>query len=104
MQHINSASDLEPKSIGFANRGAESINIIGNVLSDILNGFGNALSGIAKTGLSSIGEPIRILQTSNEFVHFPKGTAPNPNDPDPREAIADAIRVQHEIDKNVPSI
>jgi len=46
MKHINSISDLDPKSEGFANRGAESITIIGHVLEDILNGFGSAISGI----------------------------------------------------------
>ena len=94
MQHINSASDLEPHSEGFFNRGVESINIIGNVLSDIVNGFGNALSGIGKTGLSQ--------NRSNLFIEPQEPF--NVNDPNPREAIADAIRVQHEIDKSIAQI
>jgi len=94
MQHINSASDLEPQSTGFFNRGAESINIIGNVLSDILNGFGTALSGIGKTGLSQ--------NRSNQFIEIAEPI--NVNDPNPSEAIADAIRVQHDIDKDIPQI
>jgi len=102
MQHIRSISDLNPQSVGFANRGAESVNIVGHVIEDLLNGFGEALSGIANAGRS------RTIQTpqGNPILpkHFPKGTAPNPNDPDPREAMADAIRVQHDIDKNIPQI
>jgi len=46
MRHINSIEDLEPQAEGFFNRGAESINIIGNVFEDILNSFGEAISGI----------------------------------------------------------
>jgi len=94
MQHIRSISDLNPQSEGFANRATESINIIGNVLSDIVNGFGDALSGIGKTGLSQ--------NRSNLFIE-PQEIF-NPNDPNPREAIADAIRVQHEIDKSIAQI
>jgi len=44
--HIQNAGDLDPKSSGFFNRGAESITIMGNVLSDILNGLGGALSDV----------------------------------------------------------
>jgi len=97
MKHINSAADLEPKSIGFANRGAESINIIGNVLSDIVNGFGEALSGIAKTG----NRGTISFSTANQLEARRRA---NVNDPDPEEAIADALRVQHEIDKAVAQI
>lgn len=102
MKHINSISDLNPQSVGFGNRAAESVNIVGHVIEDLLNGFGNALSGITKTGLSNT---IQTPQGSPILAkHFPKGTAPNPNDPDPSEAMADAIRIQHEIDKKVPQI
>jgi len=97
MKHINSADDLEPKSVGFANRGAESINIIGNVLSDILNGFGEALSGIAKTGN-------RGTVSFSQANQLEARRQANVNDPNPEEAIADAIRVQHDIDKGVPTI
>jgi len=98
--HINSAEDLEPKSLGFANRGAESINIIGNVLSDILNGFGEALSGIAKTGISGTVS----FSQANRGDQLEARRLANVNDPNPEEAIADAIRVQHDIDKDVPQI
>jgi len=101
MQHIRSISDLNPQSVGFGNRAAESVNIVGHVIEDLLNGFGEALSGITRTGLSntiqSQGSPILPK-------HFPKGFAPNPNDPDRAEAMADAIRVQHEIDKDIAQI
>jgi len=43
--HVRDITDMEPHSEGFFNRGAESINIIGNVIGDLLNGFGRAISG-----------------------------------------------------------
>jgi len=52
MKHINSIKDLEPQAEGFFNRGAESINIIGNVFEDILNSFGDAISGITNQATS----------------------------------------------------
>lgn len=93
--HIRNISDLEPTSQGFANRGAESINIMGNMISDIFEGLGNALSNITGHG---------------SHTRFDRGTQlearrlANVNDPNPSEAIADAIRVQHEIDKQVAQI
>ena len=44
---IKSAADLEPKSQGFANRAAESINIIGGVVETLFNSIGGAISDIA---------------------------------------------------------
>jgi len=97
--HINSAADLEPHSIGFANRAAESINIIGNVLEDILNGFGGAISDI--TG-SSHGSHLNI----NRRVSFAEAnrTRINRGHFNFSPVEADAVRVQHDIDKDVPSI
>jgi len=63
---------------------------MGNILSDIVNGFGNALSGITGHG--------RTVQQFRPPVGFT--TRPNPNDPNPSEAIADALRVQHDIDRD----
>jgi len=59
MRHINSIEDLEPQAEGFFNRGAESINIIGNVFEDILNSFGEAISGITRQKQTNIPFEIR---------------------------------------------
>jgi len=98
--HIQDISDLNPHSVGFANRAAESINIIGNVLEDLLNGFGGAISDI--TG-SSHGSHLNI----NRRVSFAEA---NPKDRinrghlNPAPIESDAVRVQHDIDKDVPPI
>jgi len=101
--HIQSAADLEPQSVGFANRAAESINIMGNVIEDLLNGLGGALSDV--TG-SSHGSHLNI----NRGISFAEAnpslsrvraararrvSAEVPRDVDP---IGDADRVQDFID------
>jgi len=60
MKHINSVEDLEPQAEGFFNRGAESINIIGNVFEDILNSFGEAISGITGQRKNQTNIPFEI--------------------------------------------
>jgi len=91
MKHINSAEDLEPQSEGFFNRGAETINIIGNVFEDILNSFGEAISGI--TGQNHT----RQNQTNIPFE------VRNPNLPLPQSIGVleeDAIRVERFVEHN----
>jgi len=46
---ISDIRDIEPHSTGFFNRGAESVTIIGNIIGDLLNGFGNAISGVSNS-------------------------------------------------------
>jgi len=97
--HIQSAADLEPQSIGFANRAAESINIIGNVLEDLLNGFGSAISDVtgqhhgSHLNISNTGHTDGRARFKDNRGHF-----------NPAPITLDAERVQTEIDKNVPSI
>jgi len=90
MRHINSAEDLEPQSEGFFNRGAETINIIGNVFEDILNSFGEAISGIT-------GQKHR---TNVDLSGLDPFNPLNVNDPDPDNARADAIRAERFIENN----
>jgi len=92
---IRDISDLEPTSTGFASRGAESINIMGNMISDIFEGLGNALSGITGHGSHNRSDRGAILEARR---------LANVNDPDPDRARADALRVQRNIDENVADI
>jgi len=90
MKHINSAADLEPKSVGFANRGAESITIMGNVLSDILNGLGGAISDV-------MGQPHGShLSIDRQPISFAEANQANPP-PTP----ADLRRIRA-VDATVP--
>jgi len=63
---------------------------MGNILSDIVNGFGNALSGITGHG--------RTVQQFRPPVGFT--SVPNPNDPSPGTALRDASEVQRFIDQH----
>jgi len=113
MKHINSASDLEPKSVGFANRGAESITIIGHVLEDILNGFGGAISDVmGQPHGSHLDNRISFAQANTREINVFEEANPPPTPADQRridavsravpktfETIGDANRLQDFIDK-----
>jgi len=111
MQHIRSISDLNPQSTGFANRASESINIIGHVLEDILNGFGGALADV--TGQPH-GSHLNINR--REQISFDKANpglgaarlartrAVNATVPRTFDTIDDTKRVQDFIDENVAQI
>jgi len=87
--HIQDISDLNPHSTGFANRAAESINIIGNVLEDLLNGFGGAISNI--TG-SSHGSHLSLTNTHETNVFAEANPPPTPS----------RLRQIRAVDRTVP--
>jgi len=107
MQHIRSISDLNPQSVGIANRATESVNIIGHVLEDILNGFGGALADITGQHHGShlninhmipfeearLAEPTATLKTIRRAANV-SATVPVT-----RDTIGDTERVQDFIDK-----
>jgi len=101
--NIRDASDLEPHSTGFINRAAESVTIIGGVLETLLNGLGGALSDV--TG-SSHGSHLSI----DRRVSFAEATdgrlrvKVNRGHLNPAPITPGAVRVQEEIDKDVPQI
>jgi len=109
MQHIRSISDLNPQSVGFGNRAAESVNIIGHVLEDLLNGFGGALAAVT-------GQPhgSHLSQTITREINVFDEANPPPTPADQRRIDAvtravpktftigftsDTSRVQDFIDK-----
>jgi len=107
MQHIRSISDLNPQSEGFANRATESVNIIGHVLEDLLNGFGGAISDV-------MGQPhgSHLSQTNTREINVFEEANPPPTPADQRridavsravpktfDTIGDTNRVQEFIDK-----
>jgi len=112
MQHIRSISDLNPQSEGFANRAAESVNIIGHVLEDLLNGLGGALSDVT-------GQPhgSHLSQTNTRELNVFEEANPPPTPSDLRRIAAidatvpktftmgftsDTSRLQDFIDKDKP--
>jgi len=118
---IKSAADLEPKSQGFANRAAESINIIGGVVETLLNTIGGTISDIAgqphgsHLNINGPGVPAnpqeRMRRRQFEFEDI--GPAPvNPRDrlvlghPELMHVpvTEGSIRIQQFIDENVPQI
>jgi len=110
MQHIRSISDLNPQSVGFGNRAAESINIIGHVLEDLLNGFGGAIAsvtgqphgshlGVEQSGFQSpdieVGNIVPRLTPSDRA----RIAAVNRTVVRTRDTIGDTKRVQDFIDE-----
>jgi len=82
--HIHDIRDLEPQSEGFFNRGAESINIMGNMISDIFEGLGNVLSG----GVSTIPHGSHLSQTNTRELNVFEEANPPPTLKDQRRIAA----------------
>jgi len=103
--HIKSAADLEPQSEGIANRAAESITIIGNVLEDLLNGLGGALADVTGSNHGShlnINRKISFADANPSLspvraARARRVSAEVPRDSDP---LGDADRVDKFIDTN----
>jgi len=106
--HTPAGLNLEPESTGFINRGAESITIMGGMLSEILNGLGQALSGISSHGSHLSGNPVSFAQANPGNLpgvsakKLARARAVDATVPSTRNlgftGVNDAVRVQRFID------